>query len=74
MHVDQGSDYNTPDKKEFYTPEQEKKADTASSDDYLKQMIASVRPWLDKIDKIREVLGTTHELPISLPTIVVIGD
>ena len=45
-----------------------------TNDDYLRQMIASVRPWLDKIDKIREVLGTGHELPISLPTIVVIGD
>ena len=40
----------------------------------LKKMIASVRPWLDKIDKIREVLGTANEVPISLPTIVVIGD
>ena len=36
--------------------------------------MAQVRPWLDKVDKIREVLGNENDVDISLPTIVVIGD
>ena len=54
--------------------EQTPKRSKQNPDDMLKNMIAQVRPWLDKIDKIREVLGQANEVPISLPTIVVIGD
>ena len=43
-------------------------------DDYMKEMAAQMRPWLDKIDKVREVLGQGNQVDIELPTIVVIGD
>ena len=57
-----------------FESEQTPKRNKQNPDDMLKNMIAQVRPWLDKIDKIREVLGQANEVPISLPTIVVIGD
>ena len=57
-----------------FESEQTPKRNKQNPDDMLKDMIAQVRPWLDKIDKIREVLGQANEVPISLPTIVVIGD
>ena len=68
MQVDQSSEFEG---EQYFSP---KKALKESPDEMLKKMIAQVRPWLDKIDKIREVLGTANEVPISLPTIVVIGD
>lgn len=38
-------------------------------------MAAQIRPWLDKIDKVKHVLGKgEHKVEFNLPVIVVIGD
>ena len=38
-------------------------------------MAAQIRPWLDKIDKVKHVLGKgDHKIDFQLPSIVVLGD
>ena len=43
--------------------------------DYIKAIAKDIRPWLDKIDKVREVIGHDKLLHgmIKIPTIAVIG-
>jgi hypothetical protein len=43
--------------------------------DYLKAAANDIRPWLDKIDRVREVIGNDKLLHgvIKIPTIAVIG-
>ena len=43
--------------------------------DYIKALARDIRPWLDKIDKVREVIGNDKLLTgvIKIPTIAVIG-
>ena len=41
----------------------------------LLEMAAQIRPWLDKIDRVKQVLDKgTFKIEFNLPIIVVIGD
>ena len=41
----------------------------------LLEMAAKIRPWLDKIDRVKQVLDKgTFKIEFNLPIIVVIGD
>jgi GTP1/Obg family GTP-binding protein len=43
--------------------------------DYLSTIARDIRPWLDKIDKVREVIGDDKLMrgKVRIPTIAVIG-
>jgi hypothetical protein len=40
---------------------------------YLKALSDDIRPWLDKIDRVREVMGSDFGKLVKIPTIAVIG-
>lgn len=41
----------------------------------LLSMAAQIRPWLDGIDRVRQVLaGGKHQIEFGIPMIVVLGD
>ena len=53
---------------------EEVKEEPGPSDALFEDMLRAVRPELEKIDRIREVLGNKGENLIELPTIVCIGN
>ena len=41
----------------------------------LVEMAKQIRPWLDKIDRVKQVLDRgDHKIEFDLPSIVVVGD